>query len=258
VRDFYPAPRIGPMGGTVGYDGKGTWGQHEPRARSDRAPGSPQGDDMPRPTVSVIIPVHKARIISGMLNRALTSVQAQTLLPDAIHIAIDNDHEGAAATRQQALMCAKTDFVAFLDSDDVFLPRHLEWLIGHQQKTNADFVYSWFKVLQQFADGSTRVLEEDPVFPVSHYMNEFDPENPIETTITTLVRTGLAQEVGFHELDRGQMNTGEDYNFVLGCVAREAKIRHLRRKSWLWCHHRTHDDKMGNTSGRPGVGDDVS
>jgi glycosyltransferase involved in cell wall biosynthesis len=212
---------------------------------------------MAQPTISVIIPVHKARVVNGMLNRALASVQAQTLLPDAIHVAVDNGREGAAATRQRALMCAQTDFVAFLDSDDVFLPKHLEWLIGHQKKTGADFVYSWFKILQQFADGSTRVLEEDLVFPVSHYMAEFDPLNPIETTITTLVRTELAQEVGFHELDRGQANTGEDYNFVLGCVAKNAKIRHLRRKSWLWCHHRTPNDKVGNTSGRPNMGDAV-
>ena len=123
---------------------------------------------MPRPTVSVIIPVHHARIVNGMLNRALNSVQAQTVLPDAIIVAIDNDREGACATRQRALMSATTDFVSFLDSDDMFLPKHLEWLLKHQRETGADFVYSWFKILQQFADGSTRVLEEDSVFPVTH------------------------------------------------------------------------------------------
>ena len=207
-------------------------------------------------TVSVIIPAHPARMLNGMLQRALSSVWAQTRVPDAVHIVIDTGREGAAATRQRALMAASTDFVAFLDSDDLFLPKHLEWLMTHQEETDADFVYSWFKVLQQLADGRTSVLEEDPIFPVTHYLNDWDPDNPIETTITTLVRTGLAQQVGFKELDRGHdANTGEDAYFTLGCAAAGAKISHLRRKSWLWSHHQMANGTAGNTSGRATKGD---
>jgi glycosyltransferase involved in cell wall biosynthesis len=190
-----------------------------------------------------------------MLTRAVNSVHAQTLLPDAIHIAVDNDGLGAAPTRQRALEAAETDFVAFLDSDDLFLPRHLEWLLKHQQETEADFVYSWFKILQQFPDGTTRILEDDPIFPIGHYLNPFNPDDPIETTITTFVRTDLAKRVGFQEMDRGQINSGEDAFFTLGCLAAGAKISHLVRKSWLWCHHWITPDVPGNTSGRPTHGD---
>lgn len=205
---------------------------------------------MARPTISVIIPAHPAVVRNGMLNRALLSVQQQTQPPDAVHLALDLDKQGAAATRQRALMAATTDYVAMLDADDAFLPKHLEWLLRHIQDTGADFVYSWYKVLQQFADGTTNILEHDPVFPIGHYLNEFDPENPIETTVTTLVRTDLAQQVGFHELDRGEANSGEDAHFTLGCLAAGAKIRHLRRKSWLWSHWQLPNGTPGNTSGR--------
>src|SRR5262245_27114752 len=128
-----------------------------------------------------------------MLNRALQSVQYQTLLPFALSVAMDLDQEGAAKTRQRALDAVQTDWVAFLDSDDFFLPEHLETLSRHAEETSADYVYSWFKVMT--ADG--RLLDEDPVFPPGHYLNPFDPEDPIETTITTLVRTDLAKQVGF-------------------------------------------------------------
>jgi len=210
------------------------------------------------PTVAVIIPTHPARLGNGMLQRAVESVWAQTRPPDTVHIAVDNDRLGAAATRQRALMAASTDFVAFLDSDDLFLPKHLEWLLRHQEDTGADFVYSWFKVLQQFADGRSNILEDDPVFPIGHYLNEFDPADPIETTITVLVRTELAQQVGFKELNRGETNSGEDRYFTLGCLEAGAKIRHLRRKSWLWCHHQLPDGTVGNTSGRATKGDAVN
>jgi glycosyltransferase involved in cell wall biosynthesis len=206
-------------------------------------------------TVSVVIPAHPARIVNGMLDEAVRSVWAQTRPPDAVHIAVDHDRDGAAATRQRALMAASTDFVAFLDSDDLFLPKHLEWLLRHQEETQADYCYPWFKVLQHLADGTRRVLEDDPIFPVGHYLNEFDPANPIETTITTLVRTELAQSVGFRPLDRGEANSGEDYGFLLGCLKAGAKVSHLRRKSWLWRHWWLTPDAMGNTSGWPTRGD---
>lgn len=212
---------------------------------------------MGRKTVSVITAAHPARIKNGMLAQATGSVYAQTLFPDAHIVAVDIDGEGAAATRQRALMSASTDFVAFLDSDDLFLAKHLEWLMRHQAETGADFCYSWFKVLRQFTDGSTRILEHDPVFPITHYLNPFNPNDPIETTITTLVRTELAKEVGFKELDRGHdQNTGEDRYFTMGCLEAGAKISHLVRKSWLWRHHQLPDGSgPGNTSGRPTKGD---
>jgi hypothetical protein len=205
----------------------------------------------------VITPVHPIRVINGKLERAARSVHAQTLLPDAHVIAVDNDREGAAVTRNRALMSARSDWVAFLDSDDMFLPKHLQWLMRHAEETGADFVYSWFKIIQEFADGTTRILEDDPVFPMTHYLDPFDPDNPIETTTTVLARTELAQSVGFQALDRGEVNSGEDRFFTMGCLAAGAKVSHLVRKSWLWSHAWLDGKTMANTSGLPTRGDAV-
>lgn len=210
---------------------------------------------MTRPSVSVVIAAHPARLRNGMLDEALRSIWAQTWPPDAVHIAVDTSRAGAPATKQRALEAASTDFVQILDSDDLLLPKHLEWVLGHQMRTGADYVYSWFKVLQQFPDGTRRILEDDPIFPLSHYLEPFDPANPIETTTTVLVRTGLAQKVGFQALDRGEVNTGEDRYLTLGCLAEGAHISHLVRKSWLWRHHQVAPGVPGNTSGLPTRGD---
>ena len=210
------------------------------------------------PTISVITPVHPARIHSGLFAECLQSIHAQTLLPDAHCVAIDVDSQGAAPTRQRALMMAKTDWVAMLDSDDLFKPRHLRQMLTCALEREADFVYSWFNILQDFGGGQRRVLEEDPIFPMGHYLNPWDPEHPIETTITTFVRTELAQSVGFQALDRGHdQNSGEDFAFTLSCQAAGAKIEHLVRKTWLWRHHSI-NGKIMNTSGRPTRGDAVS
>lgn len=173
-----------------------------------------------------------------MLNRALHSVSAQIALPAAVEIAVDLHKEGAAKTRQRGLEAVRTPWVAFLDSDDIFKPNHLEALLRHAKETGADFVYSWFEMMGG----------RDP-FPVTHFTNDFDPTNPIETTVTTLVRTGLAQAVGFQPLNRGEINSGEDRFFTLGCLEAGAFISHLKEKTWYWTHH------GGNTSGLPTKGD---
>ncbi len=203
-----------------------------------------------RPTIAIITPAHPARAANGMLTRAMDSAYRQTLTPDEVHVAIDNEREGAAPTRQRALLRAKTDWVAFLDSDDILMPFHLEHLLAHAQDTGADYVYSWFRLIQIQANGSIRDYEDtDPIFPPTHFTEPFDPNNPIETTITTLVRTDLAQEVGMFKLDRGEINSGEDRRFTLECIMKGAVISHLVERSWCWVHH------SQNSGGLPGRGD---
>lgn len=179
--------------------------------------------------ITVVIPSIPIRPL--FLQRAMISAIQQTQKPAALSVAIDVHREGAAATRQRALDAVQTPWVAFLDDDDAFKPQHLERLMAHALETGADYVYSWFDVV-----GGT-----DP-FPPTHFTNPFDPNDPIETTVTTLVRTGLAKEVGFKPL-RTEGHAGEDRYFTLECLKAGAIVSHLVEKTWYWYHH------GANTSG---------
>ncbi|WP_018502972.1 glycosyltransferase family 2 protein [Parafrankia discariae] len=181
--------------------------------------------------VTAIIPSIPPR--AGMLVRAVASVTAQTAPPAALSIAIDTQREGAPATRDRALRAARTTWVATLDDDDEWMPQHLERLLDCAEETGADFVYSWYQ------------LEPPGRDPLPHFGKPFDPANPILTTIVTLVRTELAQQVGYLKCTPDEVFMQEDWMFVLGCVAAGAKIVHLPEHTWTWHHH------GGNTSGRP-------
>lgn len=160
-------------------------------------------------------------------NAALSSVASQTLQPAAVSLAIDIERQGAPATRDRALRGAQTPWVAFLDDDDAFMPQHLDHLYKHAMETEADFVYSWFEMIGG----------KDP-FPPGHFLNQFDPEDPTETTVTTLMRTDLAKEIGFKSLERGEdTNTGEDFRMVLEVIKAGGKISHLVERTWYWRHH---------------------
>lgn len=197
--------------------------------------------------ISVVIPAHPARERSGLLARALASVEAQALPPLDVIVERDAQREGAARTRQRGLerVSTDTDWVAFLDSDDEMLPHHLQRLSATAQATGADYVYSHYQVI----GGS------DPR-PWS-LGRPFDPATPHQTTITVLVRTALAQRVGFLRGDvtpeglrrPGRLYGGEDWEFTLGCVQAGARIVHLPEVTWRWHHHGR------NSSGLPERGD---
>jgi hypothetical protein len=138
----------------------------------------------------------------------------------------------------------------------------------HALETGADYVYSWFEIIQLRADGVTNTIAWDPVsgdgvFPPGHYLNPFDPADPIETTMTVMLRTELAQEVGiFPAVAPGGTNpganSGEDRRLTLECVRRGAKISHLVRRTWYWLHHEVRPGTLGNTSGLPTKGDAIT
>src|SRR5690349_15019792 len=191
--------------------------------------------------VTAIIAAHPARLRSGLLARALQSVLAQTYPVAAVSVAVDLDGAGAPATRQRALDAVQTEWTAVLDSDDVWMPQHLQLLMGHAVATGADFVYSGHETLP-FPNNSP--------LPPTHFTKPWNPEDPIETTVTVLVRTGIAKQVGYLPLDRGEANTGEDFRFTLECARLGARMECYPHKTWYY------DISGQNTSGKPGRGDD--
>jgi hypothetical protein len=191
--------------------------------------------------VTVVIPTHPARVRNGMTKRAVGSVLGQTLPAAAVVVEQDLERAGAAVTRDRGLRKVTTEWVAFLDSDDQLKPSHLAELMRCAADTGADYVYSWYEPVGFGAD------------PLPHFGKVFDPERPTQTTITVLVRTELAQAVGFREPPPGALiggeRYGEDFQFTVECLGLGARIVHLPKRTWIWnCHGL-------NTSGQPGRGD---
>lgn len=180
-----------------------------------------------RSDITVVTPTIPPR--QDMLAHAIRSALTQTLPPEALSVAVDTEHAGAAATRQRALMAAQTGWVAFLDDDDWFYEQHLKTLKNLAVAHDADYAYSWF-------DGN------DP-FPM-HRGRQMNPDEPHHTTMTILVKTELAKTVGFVDHpDSPPLNGWEDWYFTLQCVRAGAKFIGTPEVTW---HYNVHG---ANTSG---------
>ena len=207
-----------------------------------------------KPGITVCIPSIAPR--AYLLSRAIHSVSlaadrmALTGVPVQLVVRMDTEKRGAAVTRQRALEHADTEWVAFLDDDDEMDACHLEDLYDAAQEYSADYLWSRFRI--GLPGGRFR---EGPAPLGAGSFDQWNDAQPAQTTVTTLVRTELALDVGGFtsnaETDGDQGATidgqraGEDWLFTLACRAAGATFRHVPKVTWTWHHH------ASNTSGLP-------
>jgi hypothetical protein len=200
------------------------------------------------PGITVCIPTIAPR--RHLLERALFSVLTSIahVRTTCTYIVVeDTGKQGAAATRQDALKQARTKWVAFLDDDDEMDFRHLKVLWETALEWQADYVWSRFRI--GYPDG-TRMPGPAPLGQGT--FEQWNDEQPAQTTVTTFVRRELALDVGgFLQQPLSAEDTidgqraGEDWLFTLACREAGATFRHAPEVTWTWHHHQS------NTSGLP-------
>lgn len=198
-----------------------------------------------RPGISALVACHPARLSNGLAVEAFASIARQTMQPDTIIVVNDLERAGAGRTRQKLLRMVETEWIAFIDSDDVWMPQHLEKLWNCAQETDSVYVFSYFNA--PFDPFATK--DE----PQGHFGRVFDVCNPHHTTITALVKTELLREVGYQESETNGPYSEEDWKAIAGlaalCCERGLKMTHLPERTWYW------RQGPNNSSGKPDRGD---
>lgn len=209
--------------------------------------------------VIVCVPTIPAR--RDKLARAVRSVADQQVGTDVtvgVSVALDEDGDGAAATRNRAWRDARGEWVAFLDDDDELRPDHVERCLRRALETGADLVYPWFNIHD---DAGNDISYRDPLsVPVggvylSPYGVEFNDDLRRELLtrnnfipVTVLVRRSLLEAVGGFPIpntDEWTESCCEDWGLWRRLLNAGARFEHLPRRTWIWTWHGR------NTSGRP-------
>jgi len=133
------------------------------------------------PAISVVLPVHNR---ADVLPRAISSVIAQTLEDWELIIVDDGSTDGSAeiaqsfhdkrirviglgvnrggnAARNAGIREAQAPLIAFLDSDDAYLPQKLERVVAHfEKRPELDLLVDSFIKIQP---SNARVIRKNPV-----------------------------------------------------------------------------------------------
>jgi glycosyltransferase involved in cell wall biosynthesis len=163
---------------------------------------------------TVVIPVHDREVA---LHAALRSVLAQSLRPARIVVVDDGSsdasaavaeeypvtlvrHEharGSGAARNSGIAAADTTWIAFLDSDDVWLPEHLATVAP----ALGEHVFVTTPMVDSFGRGRGNVTgRPQPVTPSTLFF----PENIVCTSTVVARRSSIDAVGGFSDLPRAQ------------------------------------------------------
>ena len=217
--------------------------------------------------VSVIIPAYRA---AATIGRALDSVDAQTSKPRQVIVVDDGSddgtyeaamalagglgaievkvfrqqHRGAGAARNRAVMEAACGYVAFLDADDEWLPEKLERSLGFLE--GSDYVLVAHNYVRREADGTEVVVDCAKQFSgggdpyVSLYERGYMPTCAVVARRSEVLAAG-----GFDTT----LPTGQDFDLWLAML-KGPEARFLIFEDALARYHTGHDGITSRTGQR--------
>jgi len=202
---------------------------------------------MTAPYFSVVIPVFNR---AGPLRQAIESVRAQTFQnfeivvvddgstdnPSAVVDAFADDriryvrqaNGGGGAARNRGIDEARGPFVAFLDSDDVFLPHHLASMYSLLAGTRNFIGYARVRVDR----GGKRVFLKPPrgCGPREDMATYLLCDRGFTPMITLVAPRDVAREIRFHE----KLRAAEDTDFAIRLALAGYRFRMLEEPGAVW------------------------
>lgn len=170
--------------------------------------------------VTILTPTIPGR--EALLAEAAASVAAQTTR--CYHLSLlDANGDGPAWTRNRLLGLVQTEYVGFLDDDDLLLPRHVEALMPFLDW--ADLAWSHCRTV--FGEGVAPIQVFQPLRPDYTQIigggRNFIP-------VTVLARTeSIRSAGGFDPADRF-----EDYELWRRMLNASMRFAHLPETTWVY------------------------
>ena len=202
--------------------------------------------------ITIIVPVYQS---AGYIGKCLDSIIAQTY-PDIQIIVVDDgstdgtgeicdeyarkydnievvhtSNNGPVRARWEGLNKAKGKYVGFVDSDDYVSPEMFEGLYSEIIESDADFVHSWFKTIE---NGEEK-YEIAPYADCIEVNNDVEKEEVIiklffekgkrlsPSMWSKLYRRDFA--IANYRYIPETLKYGEDVLFLFACIANSKKIK---------------------------------
>ena len=167
------------------------------------------------PLVSVIMPAYNAapfieEAISSVVNQTITDWELIVIddgsndatreiiaksgeRDDRIRVVMNEENMGVARTRNRGIDLAKGKYIAFLDSDDIWVREKLERQLQKMQETNAGICYCQYRIINIFGEQS----RADYIVPEDATFKDILKENYIQCS-AMLIRSDIVKKFMFN------------------------------------------------------------
>lgn len=163
------------------------------------------------PKVSIVVPTKNRpetlrRTIQSIINQTFQSFEilvvndgGQPLPQDVLNMDPRiryQRHEtslGPAAARNTGIRIARGEYLAYIDDDDIFWPRHFELMVAFIEEQDADLVFS--EAARAWLDHEGAVIKRDMLYPEDYSPDELLLRNYIPT-LCILHRRSLTVQAG--------------------------------------------------------------
>lgn len=136
-------------------------------------------------------------------------------------------NQGVSAARNAGVRLAQGSVIAFLDSDDVWFPGHLERLIDRMGETKADVVFARADIRERpdapnsgRSDFGPTQLEEQKIHECLYYYNFVLPS-------VTVVKKSFFERVGFFD-EEPSIQHAEDWDIFVRASQEGLTFEHVR------------------------------
>ena len=215
------------------------------------------------PYFSVVIPVYnRARVLRDAINSVLWQTEQDFEIivvddgsgddpksvvdgfSDARLRFVRQDNRGGGAARNRGIDLAAGRFVAFLDSDDTFLPEHLATMRAVLE--NTENVVGYAPVIVDRGAGRTFVKPPRPIAAGEHMATYLMCERGFVPTITLTVPREIASRIRYDE----SLSFAQDTDFSLRLFLAGARFVMAARPGAVW---RDVPDPSRVSAGRKGA-----
>ncbi|VTT27044.1 WcaA [Klebsiella pneumoniae] len=141
-----------------------------------------------------------------------------------IKVFINETNSGAAVTRNVALANATGEYIAFVDSDDLWLPEKLSTQLFFMQNNNYNFSFTAFSLITE--DGLERSVNID----LNNKKTSFTYDDMLCKRATLGCSTVMIKRDVIQSLSMPLLRTGQDYAFWLK-ILKENNSAHLLKES---------------------------
>lgn len=113
-------------------------------------------------------------------------------------------NSGAAVSRNNSIKHATGDFIAFIDSDDLWLPEKLEKQVAFMEENNIDFSFTAYEIID--ADGNPTGQKVD-----THLTSPVTYEDMLRKKATLGCSTVMLRRSAFEDISMPLIRSGQDY-----------------------------------------------